>query len=77
MKFSTYDKDNDNHSSHCALNYSNSPWWFKSCWSGSIVGGGENWGQNHYNGAYWLSSDNIWGNKTTAKGAGNGWYYVK
>jgi len=36
MQFSTYDADHDTAGSNCAGLYSSTPWWYGSCWSGSI-----------------------------------------
>ena len=74
MPFSTYDNDNDTWVGNCANEY-NAPWWYTSCWSGSISGGGEDevgWA----NGAYWAgaSPDPSQDNGT---GAGNGWMFVR
>ncbi|MDH5730514.1 MAG: fibrinogen-related protein, partial [Gammaproteobacteria bacterium] len=49
LPFSTYDNDNDLSASHCARAYSDAPWWYGACWSGSIIGGGE-WGGTFANG---------------------------
>ena len=76
MPFSTYDKDNDNNSANCSSNYSSNPFWFNSCWSGSIFGFGVYPNTGYFNGAYWNSSDSIWGT-TNGAGAGNGWFYIR
>jgi len=75
-KFSTFDSDHDTSSGNCAIGYSNTPWWYRECWSGSINGGGENSGQGYYNGAYWYSSAKQWGD-VNGMGAGNGWIWVR
>ena len=75
-KFTTYDVDNDTDgTTNCATQYTNSPWWFKNCWSGSMVGGGE-LSQGHFNGAYWQNANPQWG-AAGGVGAGNGWIFVK
>lgn len=73
--FTTQDRDNDDHSGNCGTFYSRTPWWYGSCWSGNINGGGENT-SGYYNGAYWYSSHRQWGNSDGA-GAGNGWIFVR
>ena len=76
-RFSAYDVDNDgNASANCAATYGSSPWWYVSCWLGSIHGGGETSASGHYNGAYWNDSSGAWG-AANGTGAGNGWIYVK
>jgi hypothetical protein len=82
--FSTYDADHDDRpdsAEGCAQLYTNSPWWYANCWSGSINGGGElsvsgaNVGQ-HFNGAYWVAAVAAWGTDN-GQGAGNGWIFVR
>jgi len=75
-RFSTYDSDNNGGVHNCASYYSNTPWWYGYCWSGSINGGGENNGHSYYNGAYWYSSCRHWG-VSSGHGAGNGWLYIQ
>lgn len=74
--WSAFDADNDTHASNCATLYTNSPFWYQACWSGSMNGGGENSGSGHYNGAYWYSSTAAWG-AANGTGAGNGWYFIR
>lgn len=75
-RWSTLDNDNDSHASNCAVNYSGSPWWYGTCWSGSINGSGETHTTGQRNGAYWSGSDNWWG-RADGTGAGNGWIYIR
>lgn len=77
MKWTTYDMDNDAHSANCGTNYSNTPFWYKACWSGSMNGGGEASGATYYNGAYWTGSTAQWGDPATGAGAGNGWIFIR
>jgi hypothetical protein len=42
-EMTTYDVDNDTHESNCSTNYNNAPWWYGSCWSGSLWGGVWQW----------------------------------
>ena len=74
--FSTFDADNDTYGPNCAALYSNTPYWYTSCWSGNFNGGGENNGDGHYNGAYWVGSAQSWAG-ANGVGAGNGWVYVR
>jgi hypothetical protein len=75
--FSTYDRDNDTSgTNNCAAIYSDSPWWYTNCWSGSINGGGEESATGFFNGAYWAGAANFWGNDSGG-GAGNGWIFVR
>ncbi len=75
--FSTYDKDNDSDpSNNCAAWYTNTPFWYFNCWSGSINGGGEGSTSGHQNGAHWSGSTTGWGTDN-GLGAGNGWMFVK
>ena len=76
MKFTTYDKDNDLKSYNCAGSFSDTPFWYKECWSGSINGGGENEGEDYFNGAYWIGSNRYWGTDE-GRGAGNGWIFIR
>jgi fibrinogen beta/gamma subunit family protein len=73
-KFSAYDVNNTGGAA-CAPSYTNAPWWYVSCWSGSMVGGGE-LSQGHANGAFWTGSGSAWG-APGGTGGGNGWIYVK
>jgi hypothetical protein len=74
--FSTYDRDNDSHSINCAALYSETPFWYSTCWYGSINGGGEAEGDGHFNGAHWIGDVRAWGTDDGV-GAGNGWMFVK
>ena len=76
LPFSTYDRDNDGGTSNCAALYTNTPFWYSNCWSGSINGGGEIPTINHTNGAYWTGDFAGWGTDNGA-GGGNGWMFVK
>jgi hypothetical protein len=71
--FSAYDAGPN---TGCANNYSETPWWYESCWSGSISGGGEYSETGYFNGAYWTGSATAWGT-ADGNGAGNGWIFVK
>lgn len=57
MKFSTYDVDNDAIAAGfvCGTGYTNTPFWYRDCWSGSIWGGGQSNG-TYQNAAYWYSA---------------------
>ncbi len=77
VNFSTYDGDHDSISANCASGYTNTPWWYVGCWSGSISGGGELSGSGFYNAAFWTGTQNSPGNGSTGVGFGNGWMYVK
>ena len=77
MRWTTYDNDNDNYGTNCSALYSNSPFWYSLCWSGSINGGGEGDTINHLDGAHWDSSVKQWGDPTTGYGAGNGWFFIR
>lgn len=77
QKISATDIDNDNNASACGQIYSGTPFWYNSCWSGSINGGGENLDGGYFNGAYWISSLKQYGDATTAQGAGNGWMFIR
>jgi len=75
--FSAYDRDNDTDPDRsCATYYTGTPFWYYSCWSGSINGGGETSGGGHFNGAHWVGSEAAWG-ADNGLGAGNGWMFVK
>ena len=76
MKFTTYDKDNDLNGGNCGEVFSKTPFWYGSCWKGSINGGGENEGQDYFNGAYWYLADKYWGTDE-GRGAGNGWIFIR
>lgn len=75
--FSTTDKQNDAHISvDCGNTYSKTPFWYNTCWTGSINGGGEAPTTSHLNGAYYTGSSGSWG-VSTGIGAGNGWLFVR
>lgn len=75
--WTTIDRDNDTWSQNCGGAFTTgSPWWYGSCWSGSISGGGEASGGSHLNGAYWAGAQVRWGN-ADGTGAGNGWIYIR
>jgi hypothetical protein len=76
--FSTYDADHSV-TGHCGTTYSYSPFWYVNCWSGSIMGWGDNPSSVSYIGAYWVGSADAWGTSDSAgaTGAGNGWYLVR
>jgi hypothetical protein len=77
QQFSTTDRDNDSHdTTNCGYVYSETPFWYKSCWSGSINGGGELKGSGYYNGAYWTGSSKQYGD-ANGNGAGNGWLWIR
>ncbi|WP_374078130.1 fibrinogen-like YCDxxxxGGGW domain-containing protein [Bdellovibrio bacteriovorus] len=64
----------------CSVGYSNTPFWYQTCWSGSMNGGGENMGGGYYNGSYWTGSAKAYAtdaDATTGVAAGNGWYFVR
>jgi hypothetical protein len=75
-RWSTADADNDDYTGACGKTYTGSPWWYGGCWTGSISGGGEDNGDGHFNGAYWVESDPRWGS-ADGTGAGNGWIYIR
>ncbi len=76
--FSTIDVDNDTSGgTNCGTTYSNTPFWYYNCWSGSINGGGENDGSGYFNGAYWTGSAKAWADPVAGTGAGNGWLFVR
>jgi len=75
MPLTTIDQDNDMYSANCAANYSNAPFWYNMCWSGSLNGGGET-SSGYYNGAYYTGSAVAWGD-AAGIGAGNGWLFVR
>ena len=75
--FTTKDADHDSYPyGNCGAIYSETPFWYNWCWSGSINGGGENQGDGYYNGAYWVESARQWGTDN-GYGAGNGWIFVR
>ena len=76
MKFTTYDNDNSEGIYDCGNIFSQTPFWYKECWSGSINGGGENEGEDYFNGAYWIGSNRYWGTDE-GRGAGNGWIFIR
>ena len=69
------DKDNDTYGENCATTYSGSPWWYTSCWSGNINGGGVG-GNGYKNAAYWAGSAGSDGTPN-GQGGGNGWIYIR
>jgi len=73
--FSTY--DNVHSAGSCPGQYNNEPWWYTNCWSGALMGGGET--TQYFDGAYWTDSAAQWGvaDASGARGAGNGWYFVR
>ena len=74
---STIDVENDTHATvRCNGQYSETPFWYYSCWTGSINGGGELSANGYPNGAYWNGSNQVWGT-TDGVGAGNGWLYIR
>ena len=77
LPWSAKDVDNDNSPGSCGTNYSNTPFWYNSCWDGSMNGGGELLGNGYYNGAYWTGSAKQDGDPATGDGAGNGWLFVR
>ena len=77
VSFSTYDASHDSIGGGCGTSYSNTPWWYVGCWSGSISGGGEWSGGGYYNAAFWTGATNSPGNGSSGSGYGNGWMYVK
>lgn len=77
MQWTTFDSDNDTFGTNCSVRYTNTPFWYGGCWSGCMNGGGENNGDTHYNGAYWINAALAWGNSVTGEGAGNGWYFIR
>lgn len=76
LRLTTKDVDLDNYTANCAAQYSETPFWYNACWSGSINGGGELSGSGYYNGAYWTSSVVAWGTDD-GNGAGNGWIFIR
>jgi hypothetical protein len=52
--FTTYDVDQDAYSGNCSAFYSNNPWWYGACWSGSYFGGGTSGG--YADGPFWDGS---------------------
>ncbi|MFA6113114.1 MAG: fibrinogen-related protein [Sphingomonas sp.] len=76
-RWSTIDQDNDKYPGSCASLYGGgAPWWYHSCWSGSISGGGELADGGQSNGAYWKGMASKWG-EADGTGAGNGWLYIR
>lgn len=80
--WTTMDADSDSHAEiNCAHNFGRTPFWYERCWSGSINGGGEVYGDSYVNGAYWTSSHKRFANPVTASdnatGAGSGWIYIR
>jgi len=71
-RWMTYNQYNNG----CANYYSYTPFWYGSCWSGNMNGGGIYSGSGYYNGAYWTSSQKYWG-RTNGQGAGAGWYFIR
>jgi len=58
----TRDADHDVYSSNCAASYSNTAWWYGSCWDGSFWGGGD--ADSYQNKPYWTGSSSeyyAWG----------------
>ncbi len=53
-QLTTYDADHDSNSGNCATYYSNTAWWYSSCWSGSFWGGGD--ADGYKNNPYWRGS---------------------
>jgi hypothetical protein len=53
----TFDNDNDTAGGNCATFYDDNPWWYTSCWSGSMWGSTTASSTNNYhNRAYWTGS---------------------
>ncbi|MBI5609207.1 MAG: proprotein convertase P-domain-containing protein [Deltaproteobacteria bacterium] len=75
QQFSTYDADHDGYGGSCSASYSGSPFWYNSCWDGSINGGGEG-GNGYQNAAYW-SGSSAGGGAANGTGGGNGWIFVR
>ncbi len=48
--WTTFDDDNDTYGTNCSANYDNTPWWYSSCWSGSM------WGYSSTEGPRWTGS---------------------
>ncbi len=76
-RWTTMDSDNDTHASNCGTLYSNTPFWYYACWTGSINGGGETNTTTYLNGAHWISSGSQWGDPVSGLGAGNGWMFIR
>ena len=53
--FTTYDADHDTYSGNCSHAFSNTAWWYASCWSGSFWGGGDQ-AIKYTNNPYWEGS---------------------
>ncbi len=75
IPFSTLDKDHDAHVGTCSVQYGN-PYWYQACWQGSIMGKSEASVMSYQNGAYYMGSNNAWGDPS-GTGAGNGWFFVR
>lgn len=76
LPLSTSDVQNDTRASSCSVQFEGSPFWYGSCWNGSLIGGGETSSGGYYNGAYYSSSAITWG-MPNGSGAGNGWVFVR
>lgn len=50
----TFDADHDENLGNCANYYGNTAWWYGSCWSGNVWGGGDS--GSYANSPYWVSS---------------------
>ncbi|WP_374029732.1 fibrinogen-like YCDxxxxGGGW domain-containing protein [Bdellovibrio bacteriovorus] len=64
----------------CGTSYSNSPFWYLSCWTGSFFGGGETSAGGYVNGAYWTGTTKAFATDADASAGaagGNGWYFVR
>jgi hypothetical protein len=75
-RFSSYGADHDYHYTNCVNNYSYTPWWYGSCWAGSIHGGGEYSGSGYGNGAFWRSSTTR-GNYSNGDGYADGKLWIR
>lgn len=75
-QFSTIDAPHDGNSTPCSSSYSNTPFWYGACWSGSIWGDGE-LNSAGRNAAHWIYSTVAGGSATDATGNGLGWMYVR
>lgn len=53
MAMTTFDKDNDVHSTNCSSGYNKAPWWYNKCWSGSFWGG---CGVGYQDAPFWTGS---------------------
>ncbi|XP_053382769.1 fibrinogen-like protein A [Mercenaria mercenaria] len=66
MKFSTYDRDNDIHSSNCCVKYDGGGWWYRDCYMLGNLNGV--YGKTQEGGiSYWGSVGNIPIQKVTIK----------